>query len=99
MSLISTINVESIASIDWIEQLDLRRAYNKLHAASDFTVPWPTTASKLLDVLAQPDMHESIRPFEESYLEGALKMHAGPIPGVSPFQLIFISYSWMFRDY
>lgn len=61
----------------------MRRAYNRLQAASDFSVPWPTTASKLFDVLAQPDMHEAIRPFEERYLEEALKMHAGPIPGVS----------------
>ncbi len=77
--------LDSIAYLNWLDRLDLRRAHDKLQGLKEFPVPWRSDASTLLGavVAGRDSALPSPASFEDDVLGGALKMHAGPIPGVS----------------
>ncbi|PJF18878.1 hypothetical protein PSACC_01288 [Paramicrosporidium saccamoebae] len=73
---------ECIANVDWLEQLDLRRAFTRLQNAPEQQVPWKVSSASLLQVVLSGADSQPIRPLDPQHVSSTLKLHAGPIPGV-----------------
>lgn len=82
-----------MANIDWIDELDLRRAYNKLQNMTDFSLPWTnnTSGASILEAVLKGNdsLQQPIKPFDIQIVERAMRMTAGPIPGVRHYSFIY----------
>lgn len=95
--LLSNYFAENIANKDWMHELDLERAYRRLTDLYDNAPNQPPTPSltkhtSLLDIIRAGVPHEyskeeAIMPLDMHLIEDALKMNAGPIPGVHHLSL------------
>ena len=86
--------VESIANVDWIDELDLSRAYRRLVDVHDGTLALSSISHNLLDVVLRGEgaVAGTVTPIDRGTIERVLKIHAGPIPGVLQHASICSSY-------
>jgi hypothetical protein len=79
------------ANIDWLERLDLKRSLQKLNSFYDpiftaNTLHAPPSGESILEIILHAEGaaadYSNVETIDGNAIAAAMKMHAGPIPGV-----------------